>query len=106
MPLGILLINEEYGLTAMSPIHIVLAVSGHLGLKCDSGCVGQRPLCRGQMNIKNVKKSKRTTVKAEYRLAEVTVNIVSTLNCYSAFRQSISTNLFSKVGKRSPWRQS
>ena len=38
-------------LMAVSYVHIALAVSDHLGVNMvECGCVGQRPLCRGQID--------------------------------------------------------
>ena len=38
----------------MSSVHIALVVSGHLGVNMvGRGHVGQRPLCRGQIDSEN-----------------------------------------------------
>ena len=44
--------------TAVSSAHIALVVSGHLDAnKVDRGHVGQRPLCRGQVDCENTRVS-------------------------------------------------
>ena len=45
-------------LTAASSVHIASAVSGQLGVNMiDRGRVGQRPLCRGQLDNENTRLS-------------------------------------------------
>ena len=49
---------------AMSSVQIALAVSGHLGLSMvEHGRVGQRPLCRGQIDRKNARVSQTNDSK-------------------------------------------
>ena len=51
-------------LTAVLSVHVALAVSGlggRFGVNMvDRGCVGQRPLCRGQIDSENAKVSQTT----------------------------------------------
>ena len=45
----------------MAPVSVALTVSGLLGVKrVDGGRIGQRPLCRGQIDCKNAARVSQT----------------------------------------------